>query len=235
MREPLDGKLITGLPEIGINLFRRASFLLEQTGHLPEEEEEDVLEALNSMDAARKTMDLTTDDTALFQHGLQIMVDDNDGSDVLRGGAVGIMTGNGWMQQEQVVQMMNGYLINARDDGTMGMKFIRGLLACYRSMLWQSQDIVGGITAMLEQWDEEKFLNNLPLLRLTFSNLTPRECDRTAQIVAEYLNISELPLLNNHNISADDMIYGSQVNLLVAELLMKDGIDDILAKEEVND
>ncbi len=90
----------------------------------------------------------------------------------------------GW-RTTQCCDTWQGHLASACDDGTAGMKFIRGLLASYRSLLWQTPEIITGITAVLQQWDEAHFLHHLPLLRLAFSSLTPRECDRAAQLLAE--------------------------------------------------
>ena len=219
LREPLDAGEITGLPELATTAFRRACFLLPQAGSMPEEEEEEMLEALNSLDAARRALAADDEDADLFRQGLQQVIDAAESNTVLRGGAVGVMAGNGWMTHDTVLRHLAGHLASACDDGTAGVKFIRGLLASYRSLLWQAPEIVTGITAVLQQWDEAHFLKHLPLLRLTFSTLTPRECDRVAQFLAMHLGVAAFTPLMSHDVSAADLLYGAEVNRRVAEML----------------
>ena len=222
-REPLEAHEISGLPELMATAFRRACFLLQQAGGVAEEEEEKMLAALNSLDGARKAMAADADADEIFRQGIGHVIEATESNAVLRGGAVGVMAANGWMAHDEVLRRLAGQLAGAGADGAAGVKFIRGLLAAYRSLLWQTPEIITGLTSLLLQWEEEHFLKHLPLLRLTFSSLTPRECDRVAQILAEQLGVAAFTPLLSH-LSAGELLHGTEVNRRVTELLRQDGV-----------
>lgn len=235
LREPLEAGEMHGLQELATAVFRRACFLLQQAGSTPEEEEEAMLEALNSLDAAREILLTEADDSTLFQQGLQQIIDAAASNTVLRGGAVGVMASNGWMEHDALLRQLHGHLSSTRDEGTAGIKFIHGLLACYRSLLWQSPEIISGITSVLQPWDEAHFLQQLPLLRLTFASLTPRECDKVAQMVSEHLGTATFTAQMPADISPTELLYGMEVNRRITELLQGDGLIDLLREEAVHD
>ena len=216
------------MPELATTAFRRACFLLPQAGPVPEEEEEPLLAALNSLDAARKVLAADADDAALFQQGLQKVIDAAESSPVLRGAAVGVMAGNGWLAHDALLRHLEGHLASACDEGTAGMKFLRGLLAGYRGLLWQAPEIITGLTAVLQGWDEEHFLQQLPLLRLTFASLTPRECDRVAHVLSEYLGVTPFTPQVSYNVSAEEYLHGAEVDNRVAAMLREEVGDEFL-------
>lgn len=234
LREPLDAGEMTGLPALATTAFRRACFLLEQLDSVPEKEEEAMLAALNSLDAARQAMATDAGDAELFRHGLEQRVEATESNAVLRGCAVGILAGNGWLEHDAVLRHLHGHLCSACDEGAAGMKFLRGLLASYRSLLWQAPEIITGITTLLRQWDEALFLQHLPLLRLTFASFTPRECDRIAHAVAEQLGVASFSPQLSYTLSAEEVLYGAEVNRRVAELLTRDGLVELLGEEGVH-
>lgn len=228
LREPLDAGEIDGLDDLAASAYRRACNLLGELRAVPEEDEQATLEALCSLDAARKTMEVDIDGSESIKLALSELCQARDASPALQGGAVGLLASNGWMETEEAMRQVNGRLSGAGG----GIEFVRGLLATYRSLLWQTPDILAGLTSTMLLWDEEQFLKNLPLLRLTFADLGPRECDHVARILAETLGIAKVSAGTNFDMTQNDMRHGEHVNRLVAELLRKDGLSAILEQEE---
>ena len=77
----------------------------------------------------------------------------------------------------------------------------------------------------MRDWDEEHFVRQLPHLRLAFADLTPRECDRVAQLVAAEGGAAELMTFTSREYSSADMIRGADVNRRVLEGLKRDGLE----------
>src|SRR5205807_5216952 len=104
--------------------------------------------------------------------------------------------------------------------------FLRGLLRTARNVLWQLPEVVASIHEVLRQWEEQHFVRQLPTLRLAFADLTPRECDRVAQAVADHAGVAAVPLIREAQYSSIDMIQGAEVNRRVREGLRRDGLED---------
>src|SRR4029079_19294757 len=62
--------------------------------------------------------------------------------------------------------------------------FVRGLFATARETIWQASGLVEKLDGRLTGWDQSTFLTALADLRLAFADLTPRETDRVAELVA---------------------------------------------------
>ena len=115
------------------------------------------------------------------------------GSPSVRGAALGLLFGDGQATAEELVAQLEGHLLSSVDEGRAGASFVRGLLYSARSALWQVPELLGPLHDALRTWDEDRFVHALPGLRLAFSGLTPRECDRVAGAVAARLGAVGFP------------------------------------------
>ena len=102
--------------------------------------------------------------------------------------------------------------------------FIQGLLTTAREAVWQASGLVEELDRRLTGWAEPTFLRVLPDLRLAFADLTPRETDRVAEIVAA-LHGGERPDVGvRHDIDEQAVAANLALSQMVAEALARDGL-----------
>jgi hypothetical protein len=76
----------------------------------------------------------------------------------------------------------------------------------------------------LKTWPEDDYLSVLPELRLAFADLTPRETDRVAAIVAKLYGKTDLGNLDYSTLSPEDLALGLQLNQQLCKSLELDGL-----------
>ncbi|HEV3116500.1 MAG TPA: DUF5682 family protein [Gemmataceae bacterium] len=225
-REPLEAHDLTGLTELAATAYERACYLLPRLVNTTEEEEAQVLDALNSLVHSARTLGDAPEHRELRWQHLRGLALTTGGNAALRGAALGMLFGDGQCNAAELIQHLRGHLLSARDNGKEGPAFLRGLLRTARNVLWQLPEVVASIHEVLRQWEEQHFVRQLPTLRLAFADLTPRECDRVAQAVADHAGVAAVPLIREAHYTSIDMIQGAEVNRRVREGLRRDGLED---------
>jgi len=225
-REPLEAHHLTGLHALATTGYHRACYLLPSLVNTAAEEEVLQLDALNALIQAARTLGDTPEFQQLRVDGLNELANSTGGSAAMRGGAVGLLQGEGVLDEEQVVAHLRGHLLSSRDEGVDGPNFLRGLLKTARSILWQTPGILDAVNEVLRSWDEEQFIKLLPLLRLALSDLTPRETDRVAKSIAGILGAESLQLDHLPDMSSEEMLRAVDINRRVQETLAADGLEE---------
>ena len=77
---------------------------------------------------------------------------------------------------------------------------------------------------MFAQWDDQEFLIRLPYLRLAWSDLTPRETDRVASLVAEQHGVEKHAVTRVSNVCEEDAMHALAVFSRVEKSLVNDGL-----------
>src|SRR5205807_1224046 len=155
--------------------YDRARYLLPRLATTGDQEEQTILDALNSFYQAAKTLGDSPDRQLLRWGQLRQLLATTGGHATFRGAAAGLLFGDGQLDPSELVTSLRGHFVSPIQQGEPGPRFLRGLLHTCRSVLWQVQDVIAGIHAVLEEWEEEAFVKQLPTMRLAFSDLTPRE------------------------------------------------------------
>jgi hypothetical protein len=83
------------------------------------------------------------------------------------------------------------------------------------------------VSEVLLEWEEDRFVKMLPLLRLALSDLTPRETDRVAKRVAAMLGAESLGVAYLPDMSSAEMLRAVEVNRLVRAALAADGLGEL--------
>jgi hypothetical protein len=109
--------------------------------------------------------------------------------------------------------------------------FIQGLLATAREAIWQASGLVEELDGRLTGWDESAFLEALPDLRLAFTDLTPRETDRVAEIVAVLHGGVRPEVGVRHEIDEQAVAANLALSQMVAEALERDGLSAWIGAE----
>ncbi len=227
--EPLEAHHLTGLPELAAAAYRRACFVIPALVSTPPEEEARMLDALNALLQAVRTLGDAPELIDLRSQALQALAGSaGGGSAVLRGGAVGLLYADGQIAAADLVRHLRGHLLSSREDGIDGPNFLRGMLKTARNVLWEVPECLACLQAVLRGWDESRFIKLLPLLRLALSDLTPRETDQIARRVAALLGAENLQAAYLPDVSAQEMLRAVEVNRLVRASLAADGLEVLL-------
>lgn len=98
------------------------------------------------------------------------------------------------------------------------------MLATAREATWQASGLLEELDGRLNGWDQPTFLRALPDLRLAFADLTPRETDRVAGVVAALHGGARPDVGVRHDIDEQAMAANLALSQLVAEALERDGL-----------
>ena len=224
-REPLEAHHLTGLDDLARAAYHRACYLIPSLVSIAPEEEAAMLDGLNALFQAVGTLGDTPELRQIRSEALRALAQSTGGSAAMRGGSVGLLHGDGQLDDEELAARLRGHMLSSRHDGTDGPDFLRGLLKTARTALWQISGVLECVTEVLGQWEEDRFVKMLPLLRLALSDLTPRETDHVAREVAALLGSESLAVPHLADVGAEEMLRAVEVNRLVRETLKADGLE----------
>lgn len=224
-REPLEAQHLTGLTPLALAAYRRACFLIPNLAQIPEEIELTALYGLNALVQGAQSLGDAAELRELRAAACASLAATTQGNAAVRGGAVGLLFGDGVWDDGQVVATLRGHLQSSRDDGAEGADFLRGLLQTARSVLWNVSGVLEGITGVVAAWDERRFVQMLPLMRLALADLTPRETDLVARRVAASLGVDHPPVPLYSAVDAAQRQRGAALNQTLCETLAADGLE----------
>ena len=184
-----------------------------------------MLDALNGLFQAVRSLGDTPDLQQLRTDALLALASTSGGSSTMRGAAVGLLYSDGRIAEADLVQYLHGHLHSSREGGEDGPNFLRGLLKSARSLLWLMPEVLVKIHEVLREWDDDRFVKLLPLLRLALADLTPRETDRVAKGIATMLGAESLNVTTVPDMGAGEMLRAVEVNRLVRTALAADGLE----------
>lgn len=224
-REPMEAHRLQGILELASFAYERACFLIPSLATVAEGEETDVIGALVGLCQSVQTLGDDEVRRELRCTGLrELGVAAQQGNAAVRGAAAGLLYGDGQLDGAALAAAFRGALLGGGPDGESGADFLRGLLRTARSAIWQVPQIVADLHATLAQMPEEKFLHQLPLLRLAFADLTPRETDSVAELVANRAGVEKLQIARSVTFSAEDMRIARKIEFEVDKSLAADGL-----------
>lgn len=224
-REPLEAHHLKELEEMALAAYRRACFLIPELSATAEGDEDTVVDALCTLSQTILSLGDTEEHRDLRWKRLGSLAGDPDANPVVRGATVGLLYGEGKFEAAELLKQLYGELHG--NDEVGGPKFLYGLLKTARSILWQLPECLDMLHEPFREWDEERFLKQLPPLRLALSSLTPRECDRVAKIVAGRFGLTSLTAPRFDGFSEHDILLAARVNLAVMEIMQQDGLSEI--------
>ena len=145
----------------------------------------------------------------------------------MAGGVAGVLFSDGRLVEAKLLDKLEANLDSRTVDGeAIGAAFLHGLLNTCREVAWNNNRIAEVLERRLAVWDEDEFMRALPSLRLAFANLTTRETDRVARVVAGLRGESSLGPLRHRDISEADLLRGINLNKSLRESLRQDNLDE---------
>jgi hypothetical protein len=225
-REPLEAQRLTLLPHLMQTAYHRACQLFDEAAKVPDDDAFPVVEAcllLHSRLCAED--DESPLDASLFWQALERALAQTTTPPLLRGASAGLLHSLGRMDTEPLMTLTRGALSPAVGEGARQVNFLTGLLTTSRELAWREPQLAGAVEALFQSWSEEEFLLRLPHLRLAWSNLSPRETDRVAALVASQHDVDKLEHTRITAFTENDMMQALRVYAAVEQALRDDGLD----------
>jgi hypothetical protein len=215
-REPLEAHSLAEVPQLLQAAYLRACYLVSALAQCPEEE---LAASLDSLASVRELIAAAPDDLVdadLFWNAAGAVLASPNQShapySTIAGAVAGLLHSAGRMSEAELDALVTGSLIGI-SDSQRRVGFLRGLLKTSREAAWQNRPLLQSFDAILAEWTEAEFIAALPSLRLALADLTPRETDRVAALVAGlrgeqslgeilHLQITESELERNRRITA---------------------------------
>jgi hypothetical protein len=226
-REPLEAHKLAGVSELASRAYDRACYLMPALGASGDADEPEVLSAMVELMQSIQTLGDTGERRALRWERLGELGRSPQGNAAVRGAALGLLYADGQLPADELVMRFRGHLLGSGGgDSENGSAFLRGLLRTARSAIWQVPQLVADLHETLTAMAEEQFVRQLPQLRLAFSDLTPRETDRVAKVVADHAGVAKLDVARSATLSSGDVALAVSIERRLAESLRRDGLLD---------
>ncbi|PDZ08803.1 hypothetical protein CON70_25820 [Bacillus pseudomycoides] len=176
---------------------------------------------------AEKLIDLYTMQPAdpQFIEALELYLQKEKRESQVEGAVFGLLTSLGKRKIDEVMQVAEGYFYGSGDMQKQAPIFLNGLFAGAKDIFLYNESLLDGMSHVLEELDEEMFLQVLPHLRLLFSQFTPLEVDTIARQIARLYGATE-EIIKEEGISEEVLTYAMQLDRKAREILMRRGLED---------
>ncbi|AJI15164.1 hypothetical protein BG07_4701 [Bacillus pseudomycoides] len=176
---------------------------------------------------AEKLIDLYTMQPAdqQFIEALELYLQREKRESQVEGAVFGLLTSLGKRKINEVMQVAEGYFYGSGDMQKQAPIFLNGLFAGAKDIFLYNESLLDGMSHVLEELDEETFLQVLPHLRLLFSQFTPLEVDTIAKQIARLYGATE-EVIKEEAISEEVLAYAIQLDRKAREILMRRGLED---------
>ncbi len=225
-REPLEAHRLAEIPALIRAAYVRASYLLQDLAGTPVDAAHGALQALIVMRDVLHSKAASDEglDPALLFEPLRPLIQNPKTPPLLAGGAAGMLYGDDRINDTELIGVLTGFLNSASLQAGDQMGFLVGLLRTCRELAWRQPALVKTIEELLGAWSEEEFIERLPHLRLAFADLTPRETEQVAGIVADLHGGQKLGRLMETELSEAEMMAALRLNAAVKKALEQDGL-----------
>ncbi len=226
-REPLEAHKLAEIPELIRAAYGRACFLLHDLMNSPADGASDTLNALVVVRDVLQTSACSKEllDSALFFEPLPELIRHPKTPPLLAGAACGILHSGGRMSDVEVLQALAGFLNASSTEAGGQIAFVIGLLRTCREIAWQQPAFAEAIHKLLATWSEDEFVERLPHLRMAFADLTPRETDQVAEVVAKFHGGEKPARVLRPEFSEAEMLAAVRLNNSVMRALKEDGLE----------
>jgi hypothetical protein len=165
--------------------YRRALYLL---GNLRDTKEERLKEVLSGLATLRQVVNSARQETAsvdaqLFTEAVERQLDAAL-APALAGAVAALAYLAGVRDAGFLVERVCGHLGGAYADAADNVAALNGMVAIAPELLWRVPELLAAIDALIAGLGDERFVAQLPHLRLAFSALNPRETDEVAARIA---------------------------------------------------
>ncbi len=199
--------------------FDRACFALPNSANAPEEEQQEVIDALRIVSEALLGTEQL--DQALFIHQVQHAAAISE-IPFLQGALLGMLAELRVISIEESSQALAGFAQQPAERQLAAGDFLDGMLAtCRTSIMLGADHLVNAMQVLLRAVDEESFLIMLPRMRIAFKRLHAAQLDSIAGLVAGYLGLEESKQLTRLETSVKAAALFAQIDKKVAAIMQE--------------
>lgn len=174
-------------------VFHKAVLVLPGIATADTEAAREILERLQALVRITLTFEGVRLDRELLVDKLREMVDEPDGTPILRGAGYGILFSFGATRERVVARELTGYLRGSPERVLQAGSFLDGLFLSSKSVFLGSDRLLRAINEVVAELDWDTFKLLLPDLRRAFSQFIPSEIDRISARVSEEIGVEEAP------------------------------------------
>ncbi len=240
-REPLEAKRLDRLGDVITQCYQKATSLIDSLAAVPDDQLDASLDGLLSIREWLASQSLEDDETEedkaseseplsldpnLFFDALERLLRETGKpprSEIV-GAAAGLLHASGRIDEQRVCDVVRHYLDAAVEDVSQACGVVRGLMMTAREAFWRMESLLRGIDELFQSWEEARFNNALPHMRLAFSQLSPKEVDSVAERVAKLHHVDEIGSLVNPDVSEEEMQMAVHIAELMNRSLQEDGL-----------
>jgi hypothetical protein len=225
-REPLEAHRLAEIPVLISAAYERACYLLQNLSETPVEAGNETLQSLIALRDLLRSRALGDHalDASLFYEPLTKVLTQPKCPALLVGGVAGLLFGDGRILESELIKLLAGSLNASSSWAGDQTAFLIGLLRACRELAWRLPALAEAVEKLLATWSEEEFIERIPHLRLAFADLTPREADQVAAVVAQLHGGEKIGPLHRPEISEGEMLAAVRVNSAVKKALDEDGL-----------
>jgi hypothetical protein len=209
--------------------YRRALYLM---GDLKDTREERLKEVLSGLATLRQVVNSARQETAavdgqLFTEAVEQRLDDAL-APVLAGAVAALAYLAGVRNAAFLVERMRGHLGGAYPDAADNVAALNGMVAIAPELMWRVPELLAALDELVAGLDDERFIAQLPHLRLAFSALNPRETDEVAARIAAHHGAGgkALPASVVYGLGEEELRANLGLSAKVRASLAADGLDD---------
>ncbi len=222
-REPLEAHRLPEIPRLIQTAYERACFLLHNLADTPPEAAKNAIESLVVVrEVLRPGAGEDELDSNLFWEPLADAIAQPRCPALLAGGAVGLLYGDGRLLEAELLKLFAGSLNAAAGKAGDQTQFLIGLLRTCRELAWRQPALVDAVDKLLGTWSEDEFIERIPHLRMAFADLTPKETDQVAAVVAASHDGEKVGSLQPTEATEAEMLLAVRINAAVGRSLAED-------------
>lgn len=213
--------------------YRRALYLLGDLKYTKVERLKETVHALVTLREVVKSAVATDEegakeiDPALLDEAVERRLDDYL-EPVLAGAIAALAFLGGMRDSAFLVERISGHLAGAYTDVADNVAALNGVMAISPELVWRLPELLGTVDELVSGFDEERFVEQLPHLRLAFASLNPRETDDVAVKLAERHNVESAALQAPvaYGISEEELAVNLMLSRDIQASLAADGLED---------
>lgn len=217
-----DGPDFAGLTQLA---YARFIFLCGDLPQAPDEALDDHIRALGRVASCLANPDFPALDAARFHQALQTVGDAPDTPPLLRGAVFGLMARAAILDANVLAEALHGGLATVGAGPAQRAAVLDGLLRSAPMLLWQSRAVLEAAESALAALDDDGFLDQLPALRRSLTQLNPHETSRLADELAEIFGIGATALTVQSRFAEADVARALRADRALSAQLRADGLD----------
>lgn len=142
----------------------------------------------------------------------------------VEGTVFGLLTSLGNRTIDDAIRAAEGYFYGSGEMQKQAPLFLSGLFAGSKDIFLYNEQLLIGLSHVLQELDEETFLQVLPYLRILFGQFTPLEVDRLARQIARLYGLTE-ETIKEEVIEEAVLAYAMELDKKARDILTRRGLE----------